>query len=144
MFRTMIVLVILGIGTAGAARRPALAWPLRATVTGPNGRAIELRAVSLGGDLIFKVGEKSNPNRPFDPPVPVLRALPRGDTLRATTPAEYALDLARGPVVFFTSGRDSLRVVVGRNPYGAINPASGQGRRLKVRLVKESVVIYAQ
>ena len=70
-----------------------------------------------------------------------MRALAPGDTLKAVAPATYSLDLARGAVLFFTTGTDSLRVVVGRNPYGAIHPVAAQGRRLTVRLVADSVVI---
>ena len=54
------------------------------------------------------------------------------------------LDLSRGPVMFFTSGRDSIRVVVGRNPFGSLNQVTAQGRRLSVRLVRDSVVISSR
>ena len=73
-----------------------------------------------------------------------MRALRRGDTLQAVTPATYPLDLTRGAVVFFSAGTDSLRVVVGRNPYGALHPVAAQGRRLTVRLVADTVVIDSQ
>ena len=144
MSRATFVALLLGIGAAATAPAPPAAWPFRALVSDPRGRPVAFQAVSLGGMLIVTAGERSNPNRPLDPPVAVLRPLARGDTLRATTPADYPLDLARGAVVFFTLGRDSVRLVVGRNPFGAIAPVTAQGRRLTVRLVNDSVVIDAR
>jgi hypothetical protein len=140
MQRAIILLLIL---TIDAPSR-AVAWPLRATVTDPRGRAVSFRAVSLGGELIVTGGERPHPNGGLNGTVAVIRPLARGDTLRATTPAGFPLDLARGPVMFFTSGRDSIRVVVGRNPFGAIDPVSRVGRRLTVHLANGSVVIDAQ
>jgi hypothetical protein len=76
--------------------------------------------------------------------LPQLRVLAPGDTLRASTPARYPLDPKNGPIVFFTTGRDSIRVVVGRNPFGATTRVSAQGRRLLVRMLYREVVIDAR
>jgi hypothetical protein len=88
------------------------------------------RALTLGGELIIPRGM-------------VMAQLARGDTLRATTPASFALDLKRGPVVFFADGRDSLQISVGGNPYGMLDPVRATGRRLVVHLalVGNGVVI---
>jgi len=136
MFRVAVLLLILGAHRDVGMRSPPAAWPLRATVTDPHGRPVPFSAITLGGDLIIKVGGNDY--------LPVLRALARGDTVHATTPASYPLDLARGPVAFFTGGRDSVRVVVGRNPFGATDPVAAQGRRLTVRLVHGREVIDAR
>jgi hypothetical protein len=136
MLRVRIASLALGLSTAAAAHSPTVAWPFRATVTDLAGRPVAFRALALGGDLIIPVGAPSA--------TPVIRRLARGDTLSATTPAEYALDPTRGPVVFFTSGRDSIRVVVGRNPFGATDRVTAQGRRLSVRLVNGKVIIDAR
>ena len=39
---------------------------------------------------------------------------------------------------------DSIRVVVGRNPFGAYDRVAGEGRHLTVRLVDSTVVIDAR
>ena len=44
----------------------------------------------------------------------------------------------------FTGSRDSIRVVVGRNPFGAYDRVAGEGRHLMVRLVDSTVVIDAR
>ena len=86
---------------AAVAHSPPVAWPLRTTVTDLAGRPVTFHALTLGGDLIIPVGPPSG--------TPVIRRLAGGDTLSATTPAQYPLDLTRGSVVFFTSGKDSIR-----------------------------------
>jgi hypothetical protein len=144
MYRASVVLISIAMGAAIAIRTPPVAWPLRASVSDLRGRPIAFRALSLGGDLVVRVGERPDPNRPLEPPIPILRTLAPGDTVEATTPATYPLDLAHGPVVFFTTGRDSLRVVVGRHPFGAIKPVTAYGRRLTVRQIDDSVVINAR
>ena len=136
MLRATILLLVLGLGTSAPSRPSPLAWPHQAFVTDPNGRPVPFRAITLGGELVLNVAEPGAMAR--------LKRLERGDTLRAVTPGNYALDLSRGPVVFFTSGRDSIRVVVGRNPFGSINQVTSQGRRLSVRLVRDSIVISSR
>src|SRR5215212_9191383 len=131
MLRMTIALLLLGSATTGVADSPAAAWPLRVTITDRAGRPVTFRAVTLGGDLII-------PTKPAG--TPGIQRLARGDTLSATTPAQYPLDLERGSVVFFTSGRDSIRVVVGRSPFGATDRVSAEGRRVVVRLVNGAVV----
>lgn len=73
--------------------------------------------------------------------MPTVRALTERDTIRADTPADFAVDLSTGPVVFVADGHDSLDVVVGRNPNGSFDRVSAQGRRLTVRLVADKFVI---
>jgi hypothetical protein len=130
--RAAIVSLIVGLGTTAAAYRPSMAWPLRARVSDLAGRPVAFRAITLGGELVFQPSGTG-----------AIRRLARRDTLSATTPAQYVLDLKDGPVVFFVSGRDSIRVVVGRNPLGS-DPVTAQGRRLSVRLVNDKVVIDAR
>jgi hypothetical protein len=77
-------------------------------------------------------------------PLPELSALPRGDTLRATTPASFPLDLRKGSVVFFTSSRDSIRIAIGRNPLGSVDSVIGSGRRLTLRLAEGAVAVSAR
>ena len=133
MFRVAALLLTLGATTDVSERSLPAAWPLRAFVTSPHDRTVSFSAVTFGGELVIKVGGSEN--------MPLVRALARGDTLRATTPEQYALDLRAGPVAFFTGGRDSLRVVVGRNPFGAYDRVVAEGRHLTVRIVDGKVVI---
>ena len=136
MFRVAVLLLTLAVTADVGQHSPFAAWPLRAFVTGAHGRPVSFSAVTLGGDLIIKVGGNDY--------MPVVRALARGDTVHATTPAQYPLDLRAGPVAFFTGSRDSIRVVVGRNPFGAYDRVAGEGRHLMVRLVDSTVVIDAR
>jgi hypothetical protein len=136
MLRVRIASLALGLGAVTATRSSTVAWPFRATVSDLAGRPVAFRAIALGGELIIPAGPPSG--------TPVIRRLGRGDTLSATTPAEYPLDPTRGPVVFFTSGNDSIRVVVGRNPFGATDRVTAQGRRLSVRLINGKVIIDAR
>jgi hypothetical protein len=135
MLRASILLLVLSLGTSAPSRPYPLAWPHQALVTDPNGRSVPFRAITLGGDLMVNV---ARPGRLAMP-----KRLERGDTLRAVTPENYALDLSRGPVVFFTSGRDSIRIIVNRNPWRSIQ-VTGQGRRLSLRLVRDSIVISSR
>jgi hypothetical protein len=140
----VLALCTIGVTPRSAIDAASLAWPHRVSVTAPNGKSAAFRAITLGGELVFQVATKSNPGRWFEPPIPVVRTLRRGDTLKAVTPATYSLNLTRGAVVFFSAGTDSLRVVVGGNPHGALHPVAAQGRKLTVRLVADTVVIDSQ
>jgi hypothetical protein len=71
----------------------------------------------------------------------MLRALTDKDTIQAETPADFPLELSKGPVEFVAEGNDSLDLVVGRNPFGRIDRVFATGRRLTVRLVADKVVI---
>lgn len=131
MIRAALLLLIIGVGVTVDRHTAPPAWPFRATVTDLHGQAVSFSGMTRGGELIIQVGRSS------------VRALARNDTLRATTPAQYPLDLRRGPVVFFTGNRDSIRVVVGRNP-GATDQVTAQGQRLTVRLANGRAVIDAR
>ena len=130
----IVMLAVLGI----AASSRSVAWPFRVRVTDLHGQPVAFRAVSHGGDLILEVGQRSVLSRPLVP-TPELRPLARAETLRAVTPAEYPLSLAKGPVVFFSA--ESIRVVVGGNPFGTVNPVVARGRHLTVRLAHGWVAI---
>jgi hypothetical protein len=121
-------------------RSTTAAWPHRAILTAVRDRPATFRAYTLGGELIIAVDASG---RPTTTPagVPRLRALTRRDTIRAETPANFPLDLSKGPVVFVAEGRDSLRLVVGRNPYGQIDQVTAIGRRFTVRLVAGAFVV---
>jgi len=133
MIRAGMLVAFLCAGTATIPRRTVVAWPLRATITDLRGRSIPIRAVTLGGALIVDRSPDGMHPQPLAP----------GDTFATTTPAAFPLDLRRGAVQFFTTNRDSVRVVVGWNPFGA-NPIRAEGRRLTVRLIKDSLVIDAK
>jgi hypothetical protein len=143
MYRICFVLAALGIGGTVAARSSTHAWPLRATITSPRGGTIPFRAVTLGAELIVygdsrTSAKKARANRSD------IQPLARGDTLMATTPASFPLDLRGGAIVFLATGKDSVRVVIGRNPFGANSRVSAQGRRLTARLRHDSVVLEAR
>jgi len=54
--RVAVVLLILGARTDVANHSLSEAWPLRAFVTDLHGQPVSFSAVTLGGDLIIKVG----------------------------------------------------------------------------------------
>ena len=123
-----------------AARPVAVpAWPHRASLTSMSGRPASLHAYTLGGVFIVPVDDHGSyapsSSRPYQ--------LTERDTVRASTPAEFYLDLEKGPVVF-VADRDSVQLVVGFNPYGSINKVEANGRRFTVRLVDGAFVIDAK
>jgi hypothetical protein len=95
-----------------------------------------------GGTLVTEQGRGTEWWRP-------LGALPRavplapGDTLRGTAPAQFALDLTRGAVVFIATGREDLHIEVWENGSGG-GLATGRGRRLTVRRVGQRLEVRAQ
>ena len=121
--------------------RAVPAWSHRAMLKSLNNRPVVFHAHTLGGDLIIAVDRSGNPiARPAG--TPSLRALTPKDTITAETPGDFPLDLSKGPVVFIAE--DSLRLTVGRNPYGSIDQVSATGRRFTVRLVDDHFVIDAK
>ena len=134
LLRVTILSLVLGLGATAVPHSPSMAWPLRARISGLAGRPVAFHAITLGGEIMV-------PGRPGSGGA--MHRLARGDTLSATTPANYVLDLKEGPVVFFASGRDSIRVVIGRTPREG-DPVPAQGRRLTARLVSGKVVIDAR
>src|SRR5688500_11423232 len=98
MLRATDLILVLCLGTSAPSRPSPLSWPQPGLFTDACRRSVSCRAISLGGDLMVNV---ARPGR-----LAMLKRLERGDTLRAVTPGNYGLDLSRGPVVFFTSGRD--------------------------------------
>jgi hypothetical protein len=119
------------------------AWPHRAIVTALHERPVAFRAFTRGGVLIIAV-DASGHRTTMPAAIPTIRALTEKDTIDAETPADFPLDLSSGPVVFAATGKDSLNVVVGRNPYGSIDRVSARGHRLTVRLVAGGFVIDAR
>jgi hypothetical protein len=112
-------------------------------VTSLHGRPAAFRAFTLGGDLIIAVDASAR--RSIAPAaIQSLRALTAKDTIRAETPANFPLDLSKGPVVFVAEGSDSLHLVVGRNPHGTIDRVTATGRKFTVRLVADRFVIDAR
>ena len=129
----------------GSADRPvAAAWPMRVRIDGIHDQPTAFRALSRGATLIMQTGYASSPTHPLDQPIPNVRPLLANDTLRGMTPAQYPLDLTHGSIAIYSSGSDSLRVVVGKNPFGMVHPVTAVGRRFTVRLVADSVVIDAR
>ena len=142
MFRLSLGLLVLTLGGRGSIASPpaAAAWPHRAVLTGLHGRPAPFRAYTLGGDLIIAV-DASGRYTTTPSAIPRLRALAAADTIHAETPANFPLNLSKGPVVFVAEGRDSLHILVGRNPHGSIDQVTADGRMLTVRLVVDRFVI---
>jgi hypothetical protein len=134
------LLLLAALGLGPKVGRPSVAWPHRAIVTSVHERPVAFRAFTRGGILIIAV-DASGRRTTTPAAIPTLRALTSKDTIHAQTPADFPLDLSKGPVVFIADGDDSLNVVVGRNPLGSIDRVSARGRRLTVRLVAERFVI---
>jgi hypothetical protein len=125
----------LALSMTTAANSASAAWPLRAVISDLSGRPITFKALTLGGELIVPVGP---PNA-----IMSVRSIGRGDTISATTPAQFPLDLTRGAVVFLASGKDSISVTVGRNPYGSA-AVTARGHRLEAHLVRGAIKIDAK
>jgi hypothetical protein len=136
-----LLLAALGLRPSSIPSAP-VAWPHRAIVTALHDRPVTFRAYTRGGVLVIAV-DVSGRRTTVPAAVPTIRVLTEKDTIHAETPADFPLDLSKGPVVFIAEGNDSLNVVVGRNPYGSIDRVSARGRRLTARLVAGSFVIDA-
>jgi hypothetical protein len=113
---------------------------LQATVTDLHGKPVAFRAVSLGGGLMVQVGQRSVGGQLL--PVPNLERVRAQDTLQATTPKSFMVDLHDGPMEFFTSSRDSIRVrvVVRHAPGSATSSVIASGRSVTLRLAKSVMV----
>ena len=144
MYRSALVglaLIATGVADSSAARPAAAAWPMRVRIDGLHDTPTAFRALSRGATLIVQTGWVTNPALPLDQPIAKVQELAAHDTLRGMTPAQYFLDLTHGSVTIYSSGTESLRVVVGKNPIGFIHSTTAVGRRFTVRLVADSVVI---
>ena len=143
MIRESILFLMLGSGVV-VASDPPVKPRLQATITDLYGKPVVFRALSLGGDLTVQGGQPSAPGRlQLSAPsgsravANVERVQPL-DTLRVTTPKSFWLDLTRGPIVFFTTSGDSIRVVVSDPPGGTVRVASG--RRVTLSLSNSPIV----
>ena len=142
MIRPSLGLLVLALAGGGSITQPPApaAWPHRAILTALHGRPVAFRAYTLGGQLIIAVDAAGR--RVATPAgIPTLRALTTSDTIHAETPADFPLDLSKGPVVFMADGSDSVHLVVGWNPYGSIRQKIADGLKFTVRLVADSFVI---
>jgi hypothetical protein len=147
MFRFALVglaIVASIIADDSAARPVAAAWPMRVRIDAVHDQPTAFRALSRGATLIMQTGWASSPTHPLDQPVPKVQPLAANDTLHGMTPAQYPLDLTHGSVTIYSSGPESLRVVVGKNPFGMVHQVTAVGRRFTVRFVADSVVIDAR
>jgi len=145
MIRESILLLMLG-GGAAVASDPPMKSQLQATITDLHGKPVAFCALSLGGDLWVQDGQRSVPGQllPFFPrgsrAAPKVERVRPQDTLLATTPKSLWVDLKYGPIVFFTTSGDSIRVVVGENPNGkTVRVASG--RRVTLSLSNSPIVM---
>ena len=138
---------LIAVSLFGAGLKPptytTAAWPHRAILTSLDERPVAFRAYTRGGVLIIAV-DASGRLTTTPSGTPRVRALTTRDTIRASTPANFPLDLSKGPVVFFAEGRERLRLVVGRNPNGQLDQVSATGRRFTVKLEGREFVIEAR
>jgi hypothetical protein len=111
-------------------------------LTSLHRRPVTFRAYTLGGDFIITVDVSGHRVAPAASSR--VRYLTANDTIRAETPADFPLDLSKGPVVFVAEGGDSLHLVVGRNPYGSASRVSANGQKFTVRLVGDRFVIESR
>ena len=156
MLRLFLGLLVLPLIEGGpAAATPArMAWPHRAILTSHDGRPAAFRAYTLGGVLIIEV-DSAGRFTTVSAAVPRVRELAANDTIQADTPADFPLDLSKGPVVFVAEGRDSLKIVVRSSPiwgttidyvrpFRSNDPVRATGRMFTVRLVAGKFVIDKQ
>ena len=138
------LLMLALVGSVASVPTPVpIAWPHRAMVTSLHGRPVTFRAYTLGGEFIIAI-DSAGRLTTAPAAIPRVRALTAKDTIRAQTPAEFSLDLSKGPVVFVAEGSDSLHLVVGKNPFGSIDQVAANGRRFTVRFVSDRFVIDAR
>jgi hypothetical protein len=144
MLRQSLGLAVVAIIASGASVAPpkTIAWPHRAILTSRTGRPVAFRAYTLGGVFITAMDASGRPTASMASSR--IMALTARDTLHAETPADFPLDLSRGPVRFVSEGRDSLHLVVGRNPAGAMDQVKADGRAFTVRLVGNRFVIESR
>jgi len=144
MLRQSFGLAALAVIASGASISPpkTIAWPHRAILTSRSGRPVAFRAYTLGGVLITAIDAAGRPTASMASSR--IMALTARDTLHARTPADFPLDLSKGPVRFVAEGRDSLHLVVGRNPDGAMDQVKADGRAFTVRLVGNTLVIESR
>lgn len=138
MIRAGILFLLLGSGGAVVASAPPMKSQLQATITDLHGKPVAFRALSLGGDLMVR-GRQMTPPGQFLPVENLERLRPQ-DTLRAVTPKSFMVDVSRGPIVFFTASRDSIRVVVSHYPKGATDSEIASGRSVTLRLSKSVMI----
>lgn len=141
LFAALLASTLIGAKPEPSSSTPA-AWPHRAMLTSLHGHRVAFRVHSLGGEVIITVdgsGHRVDPSASA-----MIRHLTPRDTIRAETPADFPLDLSKGPVVFVAEGSDSLHLVVGRNPFGSVDQVSANGRRLTVRFVNDRFAIDAR
>ena|SRR5215467_847251 len=144
MIRAGILFLMLGSGVVVASDAPVKPR-LQATITDLYGKPVAFRALSLGGDLMVQGGQPSVPGRLLLSAPSRSRAVTNvervqpQDTLRVTTPKSFWLDLTHGPIVFFTTSGDSIRVAVSDPPGGTVRVASG--RRVTLSLSNSPIVM---
>ena len=137
-----LALIATALADGSVDRTAPAAWPMLVRVDGIHDKPTAFRAFSRGATLVMQTGWIYTPTHPLDEPVARVQLLAAKDTLRGMTPAQYPLDLlARGSVVIYSSGPDSLRVVVGANPFGLVRQVAAVGRRFTVRFVADRIVI---
>ena len=131
MFRPVFGLMVIALVGREPHVPPAVsAWPHRAFLTSLDGGEAAFRAYTLGRTFITVVAGSGE-----------LRPLTPKDTVCAKTPAQFPLDLSKGPVVFIADGTDSLRLVVGWNPWGRHGQVRAEGLKFTARLVLDQLVI---
>ena len=137
-----IVVAIFADGSVG--RSVTAAWPMRVRIDGIHDQPTAFRGFTRGATLIVPPGWASTSTHPLDPPNRRMQPLAARDTLLGMTPAQYALDLAHGSIIIYSSGPESLRVVAGENPSGMVHQVTAVGRRFTLRLVADRLVIEAR
>ena len=146
MRRTVIVLLVaVGASTGTAAttapsadppRGSHAAWPHRIMVRDPAGRRMPMALVSLGAEVAVRIGDAQGISR--------VRMLVSGDTLRATTPGDYPVDLAGGVLMVFGAAGESIQVDVGGNPAGTVGRMTARGQQITVRASEGRFILDAR
>jgi hypothetical protein len=117
-------------GATGPAK--PFAWPHRIIVHSRNDRPVSFRAFTIGGELPITVDAQGRFTQQVSG-IPRIVRLTEKDTVRASTPGDFFVDLGKGPIVLIAD--DSVHVTAGFNPYGGLRQVWADGRRLTVKLV---------
>lgn len=136
----VLLALVVFVGGSTAPAKP-FAWPHRIVIQSKSERTVAFRAFTIGGELPVTVDDSGRFTQ-------VARGIPRivrlteKDTVKALTPGDFYVDVAKGPIVIIAD--DWVRVTAGVNPFGALHQVWAEGKRLTVKMVDNQLHIEAR
>lgn len=140
--------LLIGALSGGALRPPA--FFVRVEIEALASQSVAFRAISPHSafrelDLIRMNSDAGDTGIAGSRPITThfLAHRPAPDTVRATTPIAYLVDMLAGPVHFVVSGSDSVHITVRREPGGAV-AASAWGGALTLERDGYAVALHSR